>query len=266
MLYFRFPLVFAVIALSCILALSSTARSTDKCGSLDRVIIAIRLTQTLYPELKGKEFSLQFSEGTGGPLSGPADVRSFHITIDRPQWHPPANEASRRESQSSQDNIESPLYFNFSFIDYDSVQANVGKDLGKDLGRDLVCRPLQFLNESGRDQMKEARADINAHPEWTDAQDVEAAKQHGLRFGPDKKAMVLRSIPLGKLSEFYGPLHIKNARFSVAGNSIKEPHSSFADLRWYIDAEEVGTPRALQITVESFGGRIDGISEYKARR
>jgi hypothetical protein len=267
---YRFYLAPLVLGHPCARLRSVAARRClggDKCGSFDRVMVALRVTEALYPELKGREFSLQFSEGTGGLPSGPADVRNFSIVVDKPQWHPPETNGQRDVTpQSRIGEVELPLHFHFGFIDYDSVQRNSGRDLGADLGRDLVCRPIEFRNDKTSSQMEQARAKINAHPEWTDDQDIEAARQQGLRFGPDNKAAVLKLIPLQSLGEFYGPLQIKKARFSVAGNSMKEPHSSFADLRWYIDAEEVGTLRVLQITVEPFGGKIDSISEGRNQR
>jgi hypothetical protein len=67
-----------------VLSVSSGAFGSEKCGSVDRVANAIVLAQTLYPEFKGGEFSLQFSQGTG-PLSGPADAR--HTAMARSFAH-----------------------------------------------------------------------------------------------------------------------------------------------------------------------------------
>ena len=241
---------------------SSVAWGADTCGSLDRVIIAIRLARVLYPELSGQEFSLQFSEGTGGPTSSAADVRSFLIAVDKPQWHPPGTvdtkDGLRRDVAAVESgHLPMPLFLQFSFTEPATLDS---KYL-------LSCRPIQFLNENGGgDQMNAARAAINEHPEWSDARDVEEAQAHGMHFGPGKKAAILRRISLQKLSEFYGPLRVKTIEFSVASDRVKEPHTTFADLRWYVIAEEVGTSRALQITVESFGAEIDGISEYIVRK
>lgn len=242
---------------ACALLLPSVTIGADKCGSLDRVVIAIRLARTLYPEVKGREFSVAFSEGTGGPVSGAADARSLSITLDKPRWHPPGKSSGQPDvaplsAPTPNDDAELPLYLNFSFIDMDSV------------GRDVVCRPVQFMKSHYTNPEAVVHKLLNAHPEWTDAEELKAATKKGMRFGPDNKAAVLRLIPLKELNAFYGPLRIKKVRFSVAG--IKEPGSSFADLRWYIDAQEVGTPRALQITVEPFRGRIDSISEYREPR
>ena len=91
---------------------------------------------------------------------------------------------------------------------------------------------------------------------------LKAARIHGLRYGPEKKADVLRLIPLKALATFYGPLRVKSAKFEIYGNTIKCEGCDFADLRWYIKAEVVGTPRKLQIVIEPFEGKIVNLSEY----
>lgn len=241
-----------------VLSVSSAALVSDKCGSLDRAANAIRLAQILYPELRGRDFSLQFSEGTGGPLSGPTDVGSFLIAIDRPQWHPPHQSdgqpnSKAQSSENENSEIELPLYLQFSFIR--------GAVLGKNeavIGRELSCQPLNLSNTRGSKQIHEAWDVINAHPEWTDEQDLEAARKVGMRFGPEKKPDLLRILPLKELSGIYGPLQITKATFKVAG--LKEAETSFADLHWFITARRVGTQKTMQIMVEPFQGKIIAIS------
>ncbi len=53
----------ALLALICVLLLPSFASGADRCGSFDRIMIALRLTKTLYPELMDKELSVAFSVG-----------------------------------------------------------------------------------------------------------------------------------------------------------------------------------------------------------
>jgi hypothetical protein len=239
------------------LFVSSAALGSEKCGSLDRAANAILLAQALYPELKGSELNLQFSEGTGGPLSGPTDARSLLIAVDKPQWHPPGETTERLDgaprSQSGSIEIEFPLYFEFSF-----AVSIVGKT-GDVVGTQLSCRPAKFINHKASKQILDAAGVINAHPEWTDAQDLEAARKLGMRFGPEKKADLLRMLPLKELSSIYGPLQITEASFRVAG--MKERESSFADLHWFITAKLVGSQKTLQIMVEPFHGKIVAISE-----
>lgn len=246
-----------LLLLSCVALFPRRAMCVDNCGTLDRVVIAIRLAEVVYPALKGAEFSVQFSEGTGGSLSGPADVRNLLITLDKPEWHAPARETSDKPALSSrltQNAITLPLYLHFGFIDYESVERKLGKD--------LVCRPVEFMNRIESGLLNDARTTINAHPEWAETQAVASAKQHGMRFGPNEKEAILQHIPIGDLAAFYGAIRIEKARFDLYSGAKCEG-CSFADLRWYIDAEEVDRQRELQITLDPFEGKIDSISESK---
>ena len=107
--------------------------------------------------------------------------------------------------------------------------------------------------------MHDAWAVINGHPEWTDEQDLEAARKLGMRFGPEKKADLLRSLPLKALSSVYGMLEITQADFKIAGP--KKPETSFANLHWFITASLIDTQKRLEIMVEPFHGRIIGINQ-----
>jgi hypothetical protein len=236
---------------------SSVAVGSDNCGTLDRAANAMHLAEVLYPELKGKELSLQCSEGSG-PLSGPTDVRSLVIAVDKPGWRPPTetsghSESPSRDAQNSSLEVDLPLYLEFNFV------RTIVDNAGKVVGTELSCQPSKFSNTVGGKQIHEAAEAINAHPEWTDAQDVEAAEKLGMRFGPDKKTDLLQVLPLKGLSSVYGPLQITEAKFRIAG--LKEPESYFADLHWFVTAKRVGTQKTLQIMVEPFQGKIIGITE-----
>jgi hypothetical protein len=243
-----------IIAVVCSLSRPYKAVAADKCGSLDRATSAIRLTEVLYPDLGTRELSLQFSEGTSGPPSGPTDVRTFGIIVGQPMWHPPKNKTGdMAESQPVPlrvGDIQLPISFYFEFIDFtDLAVVKVPR-----------CQPVLFrVNNVGQRRM-EARSLINAHPEWTDDEDVQAAVKLGMRFGPEKKKAILARIPIKKLSAFYGPLRITSAVFSITLNHLKNPHTDFADLTWQIEAKEIDTGRKLFISVEPFGGEVVSIS------
>src|SRR5258708_1222679 len=72
-----------IASASGIFSLLTGALGADRCGSLDRAANAIHMAEILYPELKGREFSLQFSEGRTGPLSGPTDANFLVISVDK---------------------------------------------------------------------------------------------------------------------------------------------------------------------------------------
>jgi hypothetical protein len=248
---------FTIISL---MLLSNLAGAADKCGSLERMETAIRLVRTLYPELRDTELSIGLAEGSysGGPR--PADARAFEMKIDNPVWHPPKQdrkdeqpEASTTTSQEQQQKREVPLLLTFNFIDFGRGRHKV------------ECHPVQFLNNRPTKMLEDAQAEINAHPAWTQAEALEAAKRHGLRFGPSDKQAVLKLIPLRELSTFFGTLRIRRTTFTITSEHEKDATYSFASLSWVITAEEVGTARALEITLEPFRGHIVGLSEGDKR-
>ena len=237
----RFRLQLASLACASIFLLSGLASGAEKCGSIDRVMVALRLIHVIYPDLTSREFSLQFAET--GPLGSPTDVRMFVVAVDRPHWHQPG------KLPPEISDIELPMYLHFDFIDNTSI------------GMDVVCRPMGFMNSTESKQRSETKRIINSHPEWSDAQYLEVARQHGMRFGPERKGAVLNIIQIKKLSEFYGPLRIKTVSFEIACTAIKEAGSSFADFSWSIYAEETGTKRQLGIGVDPFDGKIFNLGE-----
>ena len=113
---------------------------------------------------------------------------------------------------------------------------------GNRLGTEVTCQPWESK------QIHEAWDLINSYPEWTDEQDLEAARKLGMRFGPDKKADLLRIFPLQGLSSIYGPLQITEASFRITG--LKEPESSFADRGRVSD--QASRPDSTERVVERF--------------
>jgi hypothetical protein len=86
----------------------NVAIAADNCGSVDRLIVALRLTRILYPELKEKEVSMSFSVGHGSPLDTPTDAADLGIAIDKPLWHP-QGQASEGNDISRELAIDLPL-------------------------------------------------------------------------------------------------------------------------------------------------------------
>ncbi|MFZ0731304.1 MAG: hypothetical protein WAM79_03155 [Candidatus Sulfotelmatobacter sp.] len=241
-----------------VFSVMGAAFGAGTCGSLDRAANAIHMAEVLYPELKGRELSFQFSGGRGGPLSAPADATYLVIAVDKPISHSPArasepSDSNLPDAQDSALAAELPLHLEFDFV---GTSFDKG---GSRVGTELTCQPWEFLNQFGSKQIHEAWKVINAHPGWTDEQDLEAARNLGMRFGPEKKADLLRILPLKELSSIYGPLQITEAKFKVAG--LKEAETSFADLHWFITAKRVGGQKPLQLMIDPFYGKIIGISE-----
>jgi hypothetical protein len=218
----------------------------------------LRLTRSRWPrycsELKGKEFSLQFSGGTTGPLSRPTGANFLFLSVDKAIWRSPEQirEHSDRALKDASE-PELPVHLQFDFV------RTVFDKTGNRLGTEVTCQPWEFSNAGVSKQIHEAWDLINSYPEWTDEPDLEAARKLGMRFGPDKRADLLRIFPLKGLSSIYGPLQITEASFRITG--LKQPESSFADLHWYITAKRMASQKTLQIMVEPFHGRIIAMSE-----
>jgi hypothetical protein len=217
------------LALASTLLLSNVAFGTNKCGPLDRLITALRLTRTLYPEFNAGDLSFSFSSGLGAPPGAPTTAANLGILVDRTDRNhaiaanAPQPKVTPQPMGTRNNDIEFPTYLDFSFIEYPSV------------GRDPVCRPVTFINNTETTQMKEARTLINAHPEWADEKEAHAATDLGMRFGAQNKAALLKLVPLKELSTIYGLLRVKHVEFETHGNGDKCVGCSFADLHWYIE-------------------------------
>jgi len=189
---------------ACLVLASSIAVGSDACGTLDRTANAIHMAELLYPELKGREFSLQFSGARTGPLGGPTDATYLVIAVDKSvrrslgQTGEPSD--SKLGNANSAHEVELPLHLEFEFV------RTIFDKAGNRVGTELTCQPSEFSNAVGSKQLHEAWDVINAHPEWMEEQDLEAARKLGMRFGPEKKADLLRILPVKELSSIYGPL------------------------------------------------------------
>jgi hypothetical protein len=109
------------------------------CGSLDRAANAIQMAEILYPELKGKQFNLQFSGGTTGPLSGPTDASFLFLSVDKAIWRSP--EQAREHSDRALGDAsgpELPVHLQFDFV------RTVFDKTGNRLGTEVTCQPWEL--------------------------------------------------------------------------------------------------------------------------
>jgi hypothetical protein len=123
---------------------------------------------------------------------------------------------------------------------------------------------LEYLHMRGEflDRLDRFRGEVNAHPEWTDAQIVAAFKAAGGRFGPNDRAQFLRALPLKILVPFTERLDVVKAGFRlrfppVEDLSLKLPAE--ADLWWRVVAKPHRTDkqheRVYTMLLEPFDGR-----------
>jgi hypothetical protein len=237
---FQIPARLAALAFVSLLGLLQPAFAApgESCGSVDRLIVALRFAQAVFPELKGKEFTVSFAPGNGTFIVSPTQADNVAVRIDNQDnflWHPPDETPDQyyaaQFEEMRRSGIELPLYLRFSFIDLH----------GPLKPRHLTCEPAEFTSEVGFTQTEKVSAVLEQHPEWSDAEELSAARKLGLRYGPEEKSAILEKLPVKQLAEFYGKLRIKSAEFLMNAGQ-KCAGCSFAYPRWNVYVSEVGTP------------------------
>jgi hypothetical protein len=127
---------FMTLSLSCLFP-SSLAGASDRCGSVDRIKIAMRLTEAIYPETKNREFDVSLGNGYSGPPAYPTDARAVMITVAKDSWLLFAKPDSKTEEYFSEKGLELPFHLRFDFI--------------PDSPPTLQCLP-DFLNDHPSDE------------------------------------------------------------------------------------------------------------------
>jgi hypothetical protein len=243
-----------VCAALAICLLSPAIATANDCGSLDRLAIALRFAQALYPELRGMELGVSLSHGSGGFIASPTQADGLQLRLDyKDRWHPPDETVDHYYAAQMEairnSGLELPLTLYFSFIE---MRQPV-------MPRRLACRPVELRSDVGEKQMRDVANAIEPHPEWSDAQELEQARKLGLHYGPEDKDAVLQLVPLKELSRLYGPLKIKSAQFFMNGGQ-KCAGCSFVLPRWEVKVSATHDVRWLSITIEPFFGRITNLS------
>jgi hypothetical protein len=223
------------------LGLSSLARASDRCGSVDRIKIAMRLTEAIYPETKSREFDVSLGNGYSGPPACPTDARAVMITVAKDSWLLFEKPDSKTEEYFSEKGLELPFHLRFDFIPNSPPT--------------LQCLP-DFLNDHPSDERQKTEELMQSHPDWTDEEALGAIRKAGLRFGPTDEGKLLRQLPLKELGGIYGPLRIQRVEFALMREHEKDADWWFTELEWDISAKVLGTNKTLQITVDPFTGRI----------
>jgi hypothetical protein len=235
-----------ILLLTCAF-LSSLARASDRCGSVERIKIAMRLTEAIYPETRSREFDVSLGNGYSGPPACPTDARAVMITVAKDSWLLFGKPAPETDEYFSEKGLELPFHLRFDFI---APPLNFPD-----------CLP-DFLKDHPSNERYDAEQLMQSHPEWTGEEGLAAARKAGLRFGPNEKQKLLQGLPLKALGEVYGPLRIERVEFSLMQHHEKDAEWWFTELEWDISAKVVGTNRTLQMTVDPFTGRIFALHNF----
>jgi hypothetical protein len=121
---------------------------------------------------------------------------------------------------------------------------------------------VQELNASSEavheQKLSAIRQTVELHPEWSDAQAVNALKQAGARFGPADKEAFVNSLPFNKTERFLGQLKISSVEFNHLGGN-HTGHFAANTLDWTVRAETQlpdGTSASYFFTFEPFEGKL----------
>jgi len=98
---------------------------------------------------------------------------------------------------------------------------------------------------------------VEAHPEWSEADEGRALKQAGARYGPEEKEEFVHNLRLSTLQPFFGTLKILSVEFQ----GWSEPHKdySFDGFSWKVKAEAErpdGTKSPYSLYFEPFEGKL----------
>jgi hypothetical protein len=103
---------------------------------------------------------------------------------------------------------------------------------------------------------------VNKHPNWSDAQVITALNDAGARFGPDRKAELLRAIPAEVLKPYVGgEIEVVTAFFSIRENVTLR--KTEARLDWLVGVKSHGPggqEASYLLVFEPFEGRLETIS------
>lgn len=213
-----------MLSLAC-LCLSNLGRASDRCGSVDRIKIAFRLTEAIYPETKNREVDVSLGNGYSGPPSCPTDARAVMITVAKDSWLVFGKPDSKTEEYFSEKGLELPFHLRFDFMSYSQHTTQ--------------CLP-DFLNDGSSDERQKAAELMQSHPDWTAEEALAAARKAGLRFGPSDQVKLLRQLPVKELGEIYGPLRIQRVEFALMQEHEKDAGWWFTELDWDISAKVQG--------------------------
>ena len=111
-------------------------------------------------------------------------------------------------------------------------------------------------------QINAVRGLIESHPEWSDAEAIQALKAAGARYGPREKEEFVSSLHLERAERFLGKLTIKSVEFR--GPSADHTGQFAAGtLDWVVQTEAEfsdGTHCEYGFTFEPFAGKLMSLS------
>jgi hypothetical protein len=176
---------------------------TEDTRPYNYVALARKFLRELYPGLPPLYVTIRDRH----PLDGSDRLNTFGIELSKPDWIPaggvPPGSALPVEPSICGDGCDchNPVLQGEFGFDWQGEAPEVFMAwMG---GSFLTCRLDRLLEVVGK------------HPEWSDARILVELRSSGAKFGPDRKAELLRVLPIAKLKPFVGEIEVKSVDFEV---------------------------------------------------
>ncbi len=102
---------------------------------------------------------------------------------------------------------------------------------------------------------------VRRHPQWSDAQVIQAAKEAGAKYGPKDKEQLLAALPLAELKPYIGELKVERAEFVLRRPEGKgaPPVGEGVVCFWRVNGTAhlvSGAEKGYLLVVDAFEGRL----------
>jgi hypothetical protein len=189
----------------------------------------------LYPDLKNRGLSLIIEDGTR--LDNPASPTSFDITVLDPKVLDPKTGLSVCTSWILSTRFQFPTTPQDARIYSFSANGAV----------------------VGRDELEKLNSLVDAHPEWSDVQVLEALTKAGAEFAPAAKDRFIQALPMAGLELLLGKFRVVSMNFSIRDEEQLKQHLASSMLLWEADLETEKPSRGHRkyyALFEPFRGRL----------
>jgi len=109
------------------------------------------------------------------------------------------------------------------------------------------------------DELEKLNSLVDAHPEWSDVQVLEALTQAGAEFGPIAKDRFVKALPMAGLELLLGKFRVGSVNFSIRDAEQLKQHLASSTLLWEADLETEKPSRGHRkyyALFEPFRGRL----------
>ena len=107
---------------------------------------------------------------------------------------------------------------------------------------------------------------VREHPEWSDGDADKALERAGAKFRLHDEVQLLRTVPLSKLSKFWGPLRVRSVKFNVRSeNVIDDAGNHDAEMLWEVRLKPIKASGKFEysLSFEPFDGKLVGMGVRK---